>query len=71
MEIKDIEKEKKLLEKELQVMQASVSSKTIPSEQTPGTRLEGGKNLPSGTIVVYETPLLGTKQGVKSPTHGT
>ena len=33
-----------------QVMQVSVSSKTIPPGQTPGTRLEGSKNPTPGTL---------------------
>ena len=39
----------------------------IQNHQTPGTRLEGSKNPPPGTIIVYKNPPLGTKQGVKSP----
>ena len=35
----------------------------------PGTRLEGSKNPPPGTIIVYENPPLGTEQGAKSPTR--
>ena len=42
-----------------------------PPGQTPGTRLEGSKNTPPGTIIVYKNPSPGTKQGVKSPTPGT
>ena len=42
-----------------------------PPGQTPGTRLEGSKNPPPGTIIVYKNPSPGTKQGVKSPTPGT
>ena len=54
------------------VMQLSISSKTIPPPgQTPGTRLEGGKNPPPGTIIVYKNPPPGTKRGVKNPTPGT
>ena len=34
----------------------------------PGTRLEGSKNPPPGTIILYKSPPLGTIQGVKSPT---
>ena len=49
------------------VMSVSVSSITIP----PGTRLEGSKNPPPGTIIVYKSPPLGTEKGVKSPTPGT
>ena len=41
-----------------------------PPGQTPGTRLEGSKNPPPGTIIVYKNPSPGTKQGVKSPTPG-
>ena len=35
------------------------------------TRLEGSKNPPPGTIIVYKNPPLGTEHGVKSPTPGT
>ena len=48
-------------------MQVSISSKTIPP---PSTRLEGSKNPPLGTIIVYKNPSLGTKHRVKSPTQG-
>ena len=46
----------------------SISSKTI---HPPGTRLEGSKNLPPGTIIVHKNPPLGTEQEIKSPTPGT
>ena len=37
----------------------------------PGTRLEGSKNPPLGTIIVYKNLPLGTEQGVKIPIPGT
>ena len=48
-------------------MQLSISPKTISPGQTPGARLDVGKNPPHGIIIVYENPPLGTKQGVKAP----
>ena len=53
-------------------MQVSISSKTIPTPgQTPGTRLEGSKNPPPGTIIVYKNPPLGTIIVYKNPPLGT
>ena len=52
------------------IMQVSVSSKTFPPLPQDTTCREQ-KPLPPGTIIVYENPPLGTKQGVKSPTLGT
>ena len=42
--------------------------KPFPPGQTPGTQLEGSKNPPPGTIIVYKNTSLGTKappQGYK------
>ena len=50
-------------------MQLSVSSKTIPSGETPRVRLDGAKNPPPETIIVYKNPRLETKQGVKAPSR--
>ena len=36
-----------------------------PLGQSPSTQLEGSKNSPPGTIIVYKNPPLGTKQGIK------
>ena len=40
------------------VMQVSISSKTIPRGQKPGTRLEGSKSPPPETIIVYHLILI-------------
>ena len=52
------------------LMQVSISSKTIPHPgETTRTRLKGAKTLPPPQS--YENLPLGTKQGVKCPTHQT
>ena len=48
-------------------MQLPVSSKTIPLGTNPGTRLEGGKNPPPRTIIMYKNPSLGTNTGSQKP----
>ena len=78
MQVAQTDKEEKKVitegDEHAQLMQVSISSETIPSPPPGtnlGTRLEGSKNLPPGTTIVYKIPPLGTKQGVKSPTPGT
>ena len=44
--------------------------KPSPWDKSPGHDLKGAKTLPPGTIIVYKTPPLGTKQGVKGPSLG-
>ena len=43
----------------------------IHNHPPPGTRLEGSKNPPLGTIIVYKNPPLRTEQAAKSPTPTT
>ena len=51
-------------------MQHSNAGINFIQNHPPGTRLEGRKNRPPGTIIVYKNHPLGTEQGVKAPSSG-
>ena len=55
----------------IQVMQVSISSKTIPPGTNPRDVTWREPKSSPGTIIVYKSPPLGTKQGVKRFTPGT